>query len=113
MLAQGTAVLDRFGYMGRANPVGGSKVGNGARDFQHPVVGAGRPVQAQHGRLQDAFAGPIRAAMALDLGAREPAKIIVAHQRRASWAKRPANAVSWLCVLALIAQPLARLYKLL
>lgn len=48
MLAQRAPVLDRLGDVGAADVGMAGQVGDGAGHLQHPVVGPGRPVQADH-----------------------------------------------------------------
>src|SRR5207249_12303807 len=49
-------VLDGFGDVRGADGLGALDVGNGARDFQNAVVGAGAQTQAGHGVFEQAFA---------------------------------------------------------
>src|SRR5438876_4863844 len=49
-------VLDGFGDVRGADGLGALEVGDGARDFQNAVVGAGAQTQAGHGVFEQAFA---------------------------------------------------------
>lgn len=45
------AVLDRLGNMLCGDPFGAGKIGDGARQFQYPVIPARRQVELPHGAL--------------------------------------------------------------
>src|SRR5579859_2720026 len=49
-------VLYRFGDVSGTDVFSGVKVGDGARDFQNTVVGAGAQAQARHGAFKQALA---------------------------------------------------------
>src|SRR5205823_1088456 len=49
-------VLDGFGDVRGADGLGALEVGDGTRDFQNAVVGAGAQTQAGHGVFEQAFA---------------------------------------------------------
>ena len=72
---EGATVLDRFGNMRRLDGRCAGQIGDGARQPQHAVIGPGRPLQADHGLLQQlralgaGFAIPVhRAAAQLAVG---------------------------------------------
>src|SRR5439155_15844764 len=60
-------VLDGFGDVRGADGLGTLEVGDGARDFQNTVVGAGAQTQAGHGVFEQAFAVGRNIAILADL----------------------------------------------
>jgi hypothetical protein len=69
LLAQNPAILDRFGNVGLADGWLASQISDGTGHFQHPVIGAGRPVQFLHGSAQQGFTVGVGAAVLIDVGA--------------------------------------------
>jgi len=68
---EGAPVLDRFRDMLGRHVLRAAQVGHRARYLEHAVVGARRPVQLLHRGAQQAFAGRVRAAVAVDLARRQ------------------------------------------
>ena len=64
------AVADGFGQVGRPDVGAAVEVGNGAGHAEDAVVGAGREVEALHGRVQALLAGVVHDGMFADEGAR-------------------------------------------
>ncbi len=57
-------ILDRLRHVGRSDRLRPGQVGDGAGQFQDPVVRPGRHVQLGHGGLEQALAGVVKEAVA-------------------------------------------------
>jgi len=83
--------------MSRANITGPGKVGDGACQLEHAVVGARREVQLAHGRLHQPLARAIELAVAAHLGRPHVMSALVnnlVRLKRSAWHTRGGDALA-------------------